>query len=252
MRIAIITVAGMSSRFNAGIPEGERKLKAIYTEGDRKCTLLYHLLEKCAFADRIIVVGGYKFGDLKAYCDGLEPGLSERIVLVFNDHYEDLASGYSLFLGLREAFQYDPGEILFLEGDLDIGGESFDRILASHSSVLSYNAEPIYANKAVVLYRDEEGRYRYAFNSRHGLLSIDSAFSCILNSGQVWKFTEMGALRRACEKFYAETRDDTNLRIIQNYLDQGTKVELVGFQRWTNCNTREDYRTIVSYWEEER
>ncbi len=48
MRIAIITNAGISSRFNEGIPEGEKKLKAIYHEGDMKNTLLYHQLIKCA------------------------------------------------------------------------------------------------------------------------------------------------------------------------------------------------------------
>ena len=35
MKIAIITVAGISSRFNEGVPEEERELKAIYTETDR-------------------------------------------------------------------------------------------------------------------------------------------------------------------------------------------------------------------------
>ena len=56
MKAAIITVAGISSRFNEGIPEQNKELKAIYPKEDREATLLHHLLEKCSFADRIAVV----------------------------------------------------------------------------------------------------------------------------------------------------------------------------------------------------
>ena len=120
--------------------------------------------------------------------------------------------------------------------------------------MLTYSFEPIYAKKAVVLYRDGEGCFRYAFNSSHGLLKIDDAFSVILNSGQMWKFTDAAKLRAANEKFFAEEKDGTNLRIIQNYIDScgSDGFELVSLSRWTNCNTREDYRKILSYWEEEK
>lgn len=252
MKAAIITVAGISSRFNEGIPEAERQLKAIYTEGDARDTLLHHLLEKCAFADAIVVVGGYRFESLKGYCAGLEPAFRDRIVLVNNPHYEDLASGYSLYLGLEEAFSRGADEILFVEGDLDVDGLSFASVVNAPGSVLTYTYEPIYANRAVVLYRDGAGRYRYAFNSSHGLLAIREPFSCILNSGQVWKFTRSDLLRQANDHFFAETKDGTNLRIIQNYLDLGAEVELVPLRRWTNCNTREDFKRIMSYWEAEK
>lgn len=248
MKVAIITVAGVSSRFNKGVPENEKELKAIYTESGQNNTLLYHLLRECKFAERIVIVGGYKFDCLKAYCAELESTISDRICLVFNEHYKDLASGYSLFLGLQEAFKYNPDEILFVEGDLAIDSRSFDRVINSSKSVLSFTFEPIYANKAVVLYKDDTNCYRYAFNSSHGLLSINTPFSCIFNSGQIWKFTEMEVLRRANERFYIETRNDTNLRIIQNYLDAGIEVSLIGIEQWTNCNTKADYKKIVSYW----
>ena len=251
MKAAIITVAGISSRFNEGVPEEKKELKAIYTYRTEKDTLLYHLLQKCAYADKILVVGGYKFESLKKYCEGLEVNLKEKIELVYNEHYEDLASGYSLYLGLQKAFEFDVEEVLFVEGDLDIDGVSFDRVMKSEKSVLTYTYEPIYANKAVVLYKDDKGQYRYAFNSSHGLLSIDSPFSCILNSGQIWKFTDMSALRIANDVFFAETKDGTNLRIIQNYLDEGIEVELIPLKRWTNCNTKIDFRKIISYWEED-
>ncbi len=251
MKIAIITNAGISSRFNEGIPEAEKKLKAIYHEGDTKNTLLYHQLLKCSYADKIVLVGGYKADDLHAYCEGLEPELKDKLTLVTNDHFEDLASGYSLYVGLQEAFKHNPDEILFIEGDLDIDNSSFTKVVSNPGSVLTYTYEPIYANKAVVLYRDAEDHYRYAFNSSHGLLTIESPFSCILNSGQTWKFTEIDKLKKAADKFYEEAKGDTNLKIIQNYLDQDVAADIVPLDRWTNCNTREDYRKIVKYWEAE-
>ncbi|MBE6016188.1 MAG: hypothetical protein E7233_01080 [Lachnospiraceae bacterium] len=249
MKTAIITVAGISSRFNKGIPEREKKLKAVFFEENKEDTLLFHLLQSCSFADRIIVVGGYQYEALCDYCNMLANHLKDKVTLVYNEHFEDLASGYSLYLGLKEAFKDDVDEILFVEGDLDIDRVSFEKAVNSPLSVLTYNYEPIYASKAVVLYKDENGRFRYAFNSDHGMLKIDGPFSCILNSGQLWKFTEVDNLKKANEGFYKEEKDGTNLRIIQRYLDLGTETELIGLKRWTNCNTREDYHRIVSYWE---
>ena len=254
MKAAIITVAGISSRFNQGVPACDRQLKAIYTDGDVEKTLLYRLVQKCGFAQKIIVVGGYRFQDLEAYCAVLEqraPELKERLELVYNPHYEDLGSGYSLYLGIEAAMRYPVEEILFVEGDLDVDGESFARAAAQSGDVLTYNYEPIYANKAVVLYQDGQGRYHYAFNSSHGLLSLSEPFACVLNSGQLWKFTDMPRLWRAAEQFCIKEKEGTNLRIIQNYLDGGTACQLVGLRRWTNCNTRQDYERIMSFWEGE-
>lgn len=251
MKIAIITIAGISSRFNEGIPESEKKIKAIFNEGNLKDTLLYHLLMKLSDFNKIILVGGYKFEDLKDYCVSLEESYRDKIVLVYNDHFEDLGSGYSLHLGLKEAFKHEPDEILFVEGDLDIDNESFEKIILSKQSVLTYTYEPIYANKAVVLYKNDDDRYCYAYNSSHGFLTIDSPFSCILNSGQTWKFKDVSKLKRACEDFFRISKGTTNLRIIQNYLDQNVAVELIPLKRWTNCNTRSDYRKIITYWRNE-
>ncbi len=249
MKAAVITAAGISSRFNEGVPETEKQLKAIYGGGEQ--TLLYHLVQRCMFADRIIVVGGYKFDDLKKYTAGLKPEVRDKISLVYNEHFQTLASGYSLYLGLTEAFKYGSDEILFVEGDLDVDRDSLDNVIKSNKSVLTYNCEPIYANKAVVLYKDGNDRYRYAFNSSHGMLKIDEPFSCILNSGQIWKFTDMEKIKTASGKFFTEKKDGTNLFIIQDYFDHVTGTELIGLKRWTNCNTRKDYEQIVLYWEEE-
>ena len=252
MRIAIITVAGVSSRFNEGLPEEKRQLKAIYSESGFKETLLYHLLEKCRFADVIVVVGGYKYDRLERYCSEVDQDINNKLVLVYNDHFEELGSGYSLYLGLEKAFEYNPEEVLFIEGDLDIDEESLNVVLDSKTSVLTYNHEPIYSNKAVVLYRNSENKYRYAFNSCHGLLLIDEPFSLILNSGQIWKFNDILKLRCANERFIDETPGETNLRIIQNYLDQDVEVCVIPIKHWTNCNTKSDFKKITSYWEAEK
>lgn len=253
MKAAVITIAGISSRFNAGISEDKKQHKIIYYEKKSKDSLLYHLLEKCMYADKIILVGGNKYEDVKLYCAELPQEMKDRIILVYNEHYADLASGYSLYVGLRELFSTyeDIEEVLFVEGDLDIDKESFECVVASDSDVLTYSYEPIYANKSVVLYRDGDGRYKYTFNSRHGLLKIDEAFSVIFNSGQIWKFKDAEKLKSANEKFYEIEKEGTNLRIIQNYIDSKNSddFELIGLKRWTNCNTRADYRKILKYWE---
>ena len=76
MQVAIITVAGVSSRFNQGIEEGKRRLKAIYTDAGQDATLLRHMLERCKGVERIIVVGGYQYGQL---CDYVSKALPEEL-----------------------------------------------------------------------------------------------------------------------------------------------------------------------------
>ena len=256
MKTVIITNAGISSRFNRGVPEQDVRLKAIYHTGNPLDTLLYHMLQKCDFADRIILVGGYRYEELKAYVQQQLPGeVSKRIEMVYNPHYEDLASGYSLFLGLQQALaDSDTQEIVFIEGDLDFDTASFDRLVQTPMTVLTSNKTPIYADKAVVLYQNGEGRFKYAFNAAHGLLQMTEAFSCILNSGQVWKFTDMDALRAAVDQFAARDMGGTNLILIGEYLDRipAADVELVTFEEWTNCNTREDFARIEIGWRKER
>lgn len=250
MKAAIITVAGISSRFNEGTPEDKKELKAIYSENGSRNTLLYHLLRKCSYADKIILVGGYKYESLEAFYRTELASEFPQVDIVRNDHYEDLASGYSFFLGIRKAMEYKLDEVLFVEGDLDIDDASFERVVQSVKSVLTYTSEPIYANKAVVLYQDGDGKYKYAFNSAHGLLTIEEPFSCILNSGQTWKFANVDALRSANDEFEECEIDGTNLRIIQRYIEKvpADSIELIKLDRWTNCNTKGDYRNILNYW----
>ena len=249
MKTAVITIAGISERFNRGISEEKRVLKAIYSDGGAEDTLLYHLLRKCAYARQIVLVGGYRFAELEAFTEHLR-GEFPQMVLVQNDRYEELGSGYSLYLGIHEALRDGADEILFAEGDLDVDDASFAKAAASRFNVLTFTSEPIHADRAVVLYRDENGNYKYVYNSAHGLLSIPEPFSCVLNSGQVWKFSDMAVLMEASQDFYSLERNATNLAIIQRYLSRVPQesIELIRLERWTYCNTREDYRHILKAW----
>lgn len=255
MKIAIITVAGISSRFNQDIKTESERLKAIYYDVTPSQTLLYHLVKKCEYADKIIIVGGYQYNELEQYIiKVIPPTIRRKIVLVKNDHYKDLASGYSLFLGIKSAFEHKDkiSEILFVEGDLDIDLYSFSQVVRLEKSVLTYNTEPIFANKSVVLYMDAEGCYQYAFSKTHGNLLIKQPFQCILNSGQLWKFRNIEVLKKVNDIFGERYQGDTNLKIIQMYIDRIAieDIELVRLRHWINCNTREDYKLIEAYWED--
>ncbi|MBO4396655.1 MAG: hypothetical protein J5819_09970 [Eubacterium sp.] len=256
MRIAIITAAGVSGRFNEGYSEADCALKMIYSEGDEHETLLYHLLEKCDFADRIIIVGGYRYEELQAYIASpvIPDEWRERIRLIFNKHYEDLNSGYSLYKGLEKAFSYNPDEIVFVEGDVDTDPASFEAVVESDATVLTYCREPIYSEKAVVFYQRDDGEYHYAFNADHGMLKIEEPFWCILNSAQMWKFRDMDALAAANDDFRENYYDETNLLIVQGYLDrlpEEERIVLRELRNWTNCNTRKDWRRIRQAWAED-
>ena len=250
LKIAIIGVAGISSRFNKDIPDSEKVLKCIYFEDNPKDTLIYHMVEKLDSYDKIIVVGGFKYSDLIDYA---KKHLKDNISIVYNGHFEDLSSGYSLYLGIKEALENfsDIEEILFVEGDLDIDDDSFSKVVSSERNVLTFNHELIYSNKAVVLYQNDNDEYHYLFNSDHGTLIIPEEFKAIFNSGQTWKFQDMDLLKIANDNFKEYLIEDTNLAIIQKYFDlvkNNDEIELIGLKHWVNCNTREDYKLIKDYW----
>ncbi len=252
MKITVITVAGISSRFNNDFHEDEKILKCLYYDENPEDTLIYRMLQKTSYSDKIIVVGGYKYNDLVNYINEYIPNeLKEKINLVYNEHFDDLSSGYSLYLGIQESLTKFSGieEILFVEGDLDVDMESFQKVIDSPNNVITINHEAIYSNKAVVLYQNGEDKYVYAFNSDHGLLSIDEPFKAIFNSGQIWKFNDMNILKISNDNFKEFLITDTNLGIIQMYFDlTEDSIDIIAFNHWVNCNTREDYQIIKKYW----
>ncbi len=248
-KTVVITVAGISSRFNEGFHD--KFLKAIYFDEDFFETLLYKILEKCSFADSIVIVGGYKYDELKNYISKIpDEHLRKKISLVFNEYFSKYSSGYSLFLGLQNAFEKNASEIVFIEGDLDFDEDSFSKVVTSEKNVMTCSYIPIDSKKSVVVYKNSADVFKYAFNSEHGLLKIDEPFSCIFNSGQCWKFRNMEQLHSANEEFQKESIADNNLGIIQRYFDDisANDVDVVFFERWLNCNTREDYEQAKKNW----
>ena len=63
VRILIITVAGMSTRFSQSI--GQPCLKCIYYSSDSKESLLYQMLHQPVYFDKYIIVGGYMYDELQ-------------------------------------------------------------------------------------------------------------------------------------------------------------------------------------------
>ena len=255
MKAAIITIAGISSRFNQGISPEEHILKAIYYEGNERNTLLYHMLERLYDTDVIVLVAGYKKEALQEYIDNvLSPDMQKKIIVAVNDHYADWSSGYSLFVGIDEALKYSPDCIIFAEGDLDVDNETLDLVNNSGKSVLTCNHDVIYSKKAVIGYRDVDGKYRYAFSTSHGAVSVDEPFTMLFNSGQIWKFTDIKLLKEANEDFEKVKETGTNLVIVADYFSKENpdNIDFIDFKRWINCNTREDYRNILAGWEAEK
>lgn len=244
MRSLIVTVAGLSSRFNEGYPEPV--LKCLHTDGDERQTLLWQILEKAGSCGRLIVVGGYKFADLQEFCRRLPHNIRERLTLVFNPKYDTAGSGYSLAAGVQ-ALPDDTDEVVFAEGDLYYTSESFAELAECPVSAYGVNHELLFARKAVAAYLDADGRIKYLYDTSHNLLSIPEPFSAVFNSAQVWKFHKTDLLRRIVAEMEPMRLQGTNLEIIQSYFDALAPGEycMVDFPVWLNCNTRADYDLMV-------
>ena len=63
MKVLIITVAGMSTRFSRSV--GKPVIKCLYHNKSLKDSLLYILLERSREFDYFIIVGGYRY--IKSY-----------------------------------------------------------------------------------------------------------------------------------------------------------------------------------------
>jgi choline kinase len=237
----IITVAGTSSRFTQSLKR--ETLKCIYSESPYNKTILEVLLgyaEK--MFDRIIIVGGYKFEDLSQYVTTYFG--TENISLIYNDHFTDYGSNYSLYLGIAEALKDDDCNIMFVEGDLILDRQSFEMVYASKNCVVTSNSEPIHADKSVVFYQTKHDAIKYIYDIKHKELQIPEPFIFIANSGQIWKFTQPGILKLIIESQDLDDFTDTNLNIIQKYFVQlnNTEYNIINIKQWYNCNTIEDYR----------
>ncbi len=244
MKILLITVAGLSSRFSESV--GRECLKCIYYENSIEDSLLYQLLHMSDAFDKYILVGGFRYEELQASIQRDFEELQDKIILVENTKYREYGSGYSLYLGLEAAQKLPCQGLVFAEGDLYLDKESFERILASDKNVITYNRDPIWANKAVAFYFDRQRQVHYIYDTSHNTLEIQEPFLGIFNSGQVWKFKEADRVRNVMASMNEINWQGTNLVFVQRYFEQLSEqdYEMIGFEKWINCNTVLDFRKI--------
>lgn len=242
MKIAIVAVAGVSSRFNQN--ESKPVLKGIYTTTDYKKTLLYSILRKCIGFDKVVLVGGYQYEALEAYIAECREDFPFQIQMVYNPCYQELGTGYTLKVGLDECLKEEVcSEITLVEGDLFFDEASFERIKTSDKSVATYTHEIIRSNKAVLAYVNGQKELKYVFSTNHGSVQIPEPFWEIYNSGQIWKFANVGRVRRLVQELPKEIWKGTNLEFIGTYFEEIAEKdrEMLPIKIWENCNTRADY-----------
>ena len=247
MRVFLTTVAGSATRFSESI--GKPTVKCIYNREDPAKTLLNHMLTQASDYDLFVVVGGFLINELEDYINtNLPSEFSEKVMLVNNEQYAEYGSGWSLYLGLDAALKIygkDITEVLFAEGDLFVDDESFSNVAGTKNSVITINSEAIKANKAVALYYDLENVPHYIYDTAHGQLKIDEPFTAVYNSGQIWKFTDIGLLSDLVLNGDPERFTGTNLVLINEYFQKlaknGETIDIISMKTWINCNTINDF-----------
>lgn len=243
MKILIITVAGIASRFSESV--GYPSLKCLYTENGIEETLLYRILNHNRQFDYYVIVGGFMYEELEAAIKENFNEFGDRLLLVKNEHYADLGSGYSLYLAFKKILDMDIDfdEIVFAEGDLYVDSESFMKVCKNTKDVITCNTEAILSEKAVAFYFDIDYKIHYIYDTKHSTLEIREPFRGIFNSGQIWKFADAKHLKRVIYSMDETDWEGTNLVLIQNYfgsLAMG-EYDVVTFKEWVNCNTISDY-----------
>lgn len=246
MKILIVTVAGLSSRFSESV--GYSCLKCIYHKKSITEALLYKILRQDVKFDRYIIVGGFMFEELYETLQLHFADLLTKITVLKNEKYSEYGSGYSLYLGLQEAIQTRFDELIFAEGDLFVDSEDFQKVYYADSDVITCNKEVINADKAVVFYFDLNGKIHYIFDTCHNAIFITEPFQAIYNSGQIWKFRNFQLLNKIVDNLREEEMQGTNLVIIQKYFCRLLREEykIIEFNKWINCNTVSDYERIFT------
>ena len=245
MKSLIITVAGTANRFNRDTRE--KVLKCLYYEDMPDNALLSIQIHKAfALVDEIIVVGGYKYDDLEHFINKNLTDVKSRIKLVFNEHFSDYGSGFSLLKGIEKVSE-KADEIVFIEGDLFFDTESVNKLLTSSKDAITINNEPILSNKAVALYFDADNYPHYIYDTSHSYLEIKEPFTAIYNSGQMWKFKDAARVKDICLNLTPNQQQGTNLEIIQKYFGvcNGSELDIIRINLWYNCNTVADYREAI-------
>ena len=243
MKVLIVTVAGLSSRFSESL--GRPCLKCLYHGQDNKDSMLYRLINMHDF-DRYIIVGGYRYEELVKAVEEMLGKKRDKIIMVENTKYAEYGSGYSLYLGLLEALRLDFSEIVFAEGDLLVDCKTFEEVCETPADILTINRDPILANKAVACYVDLQSKIHYIYDTNHNYLQIGEPFTAIYNSGQIWKFAQPELLRRVTGTIKEDDWKGTNLVMVQSYFDKSENTEVITFKKWMNCNTVQDYENGIA------
>lgn len=232
MKALIITVAGSSTRFSRSI--GKECLKCIYYEEDFTQSLLYKTVYRDLSFDKYVIVGGYKFDELKRAVDLYLQSVKDKIVLINNEKYAEYGSGYSLYLGLQYVVDGEFDEVVFAEGDLWVDGESFAAVLNSPQDVITFNRDTIDALKSVVFYFDKDNYVHYLYDTAHNSLEIKEPFLSVYNSGQIWKFKHIQRVKDAFYSLGGDKWQGTNLVFIQKYFGEikNGGFELVEMKKW--------------------
>lgn len=240
----IITVAGLSSRFNKDLDR--QCLKCLYNENEPKNSILSLIINTVGEYDQYIIVGGYKFDELKEFVDENYPGLKGKIKIVYNDKYAEYGSGYSLYMGIL-AIDKNINNLTFVEGDLVFDRNSFDQVKNYNGSVITVSKDFVVADKSVALYMDVNNKPHYIYDTSHKSIYIAEPFIGIYNSAQIWRFSDVNLLQNICNKLTELEKAGTNLVIIQKYFTSyNNHIEIILIKRWYNCNTLYDYKKAIN------
>lgn len=244
MRILLLTVAGLSSRFSDSL--GRPCLKCIYYKNSFEETLLYKMLRRQKYFDKVVIVGGFKYDELLISLKEHFSELQDKIILVENKAYSKYGSGYSFYVGMEAVKELEFDELVFAEGDLFVDDETFKKVCDAQKSVITYNQEVILANRAVALYFDFEGSVHYIYDAAHGSLQINEPFTAIYNSAQIWKFTQIDLLKDIMRQMTNDEKQGTNLVPINKYFQSiSGEIAMIGFKKWINCNTVQDFNKTI-------
>ena len=244
-RTAIITIAGASTRFSQSI--GFEIHKAIYSYKNSSWTILAHQLnllkDTCS---EILIVTGYKHREIELYLKNNFSKLTYN--LIYNKHYLDYGSAYSLILGI-DAVDEDTDELLFLEGDLIFDNFTFNQIINTPKNVITSNNILINAKTAVIFYINNQNIIKYLYDVNHEVLEINEPFIQLGNSGQVWKFIDIKRLKNCLSSYGINEYKGTNLVPINDYykITDFNDVEFITFRDWFNCNTIKDFELMKDY-----
>ncbi len=250
MRILLVTAAGMSSRFAASL--GMECLKCIYYKNNFEESMLYRMLHYDQSFDKYLIVGGYRWEELKEAVDTYFPELRSGITLIKNQKYNIYGSGFSLYLGLKEAIKIGFDELVFAEGDLLVDMESFRKVVCAQRDVVTYVRQNICADQSVAFYYDLQEHIHYVYDTSHHAFVIEEPFTGIFHSGQIWKFRDQERMEHVLGSMEEQELQGTNLVMIRNYFCDMPKeqYQMIELQRWVNCNTMDDFYQAMSAKEE--